>query len=334
MQEDNNKQRILITGGMGFIGSHVVEHIHRHTKWDIVILDKLSYASKGFERIRSMGLMNSSRLSTFTFDFSQPITEGLALEMGDVNYIVHMAADTHVDNSINTPVPFILNNVMSTVELLEYARGLKNLHRFFYFSTDECLGPAVDGVRFKEWDVHNPTNPYSASKSASESICLAYENTYNVPVLITNTVNVYGERQLVEKFIPKVIQYVLEGKEIQIHSYPGCERAGNRFYIHARSVADAVLFLIKNGETGEKYNVCSDDQMDNLELALFIADVVGKPLKYKMVDWHTSERAGHDVSYNLCGEKMKGMGWRPPIPFRESLKKTVQWTLENQEWLE
>jgi dTDP-glucose 4,6-dehydratase len=163
-----------------------------------------------------------------------------------------MAAESHVDNSISDPVPFTRNNVDNTLTMLEWARELKDLKHFVYFSTDEVFGPALGDKLFSEDERHRPTNPYSASKSAAEVICQGYENTYKIPLIITNLMNVFGERQHVEKFIPKCIKYVLNGWKIPIHSYPDRKKAGTRFYIHGRNVAAAVLFLLEHGRIGEK----------------------------------------------------------------------------------
>jgi dTDP-glucose 4,6-dehydratase len=243
-----------------------------------------------------------------------------------------MAAETHVDNSIKTPVPFVMNNVSSTLTILEYARGLKQLEAFVYFSTDEVYGPAAHDVAFREWDRHNPTNPYSASKSASENICLSYMNTYKVPLMIVNVMNAFGERQHVEKFIPKVIQSVLTGAEVQIHTDDSM-KPGTRYYIHARNIASAVLFLLKTGKIGEKYNIVGEKEVNNLEMAQMIAAVVGKPLKYTLVSYH-EDRPGHDLAYRLNGDKLNAMGWKIPKTFQESLEKTIRWTLARPEWLE
>ena len=325
---------ILVTGGCGFIGHHFVEHLLRKTEWNIVIIDKLNYASFGFERLKNIGVINHPRVKIFTWDLCVPFTEGMIKELGSPNYIVHMAAETHVDNSIDHPVEFIDNNVKSTVNILELARKMKNtLEIFFYFSTDEVFGSAPDNFAFKEWDTHHPTNPYSASKSASEMLCLGYENTYKIPLMIVNVMNAMGERQHVEKFIPKVIRAVLNGDKVYIHSYPDKKRAGSRFYIHARNIAAAVLFLIQNGTLGQKYNVVGEREVDNLEMAQMIAQYVGKPLEYEMVDFHSS-RPGHDHRYALDGQKLLDMGWTIPVPFEESLRKTVEWSLAHPEWLE
>lgn len=324
---------VIITGACGFIGHHVVEHFILNTDYNIIILDKLTYASKGYLRLRSAGLLNNQRIRVFTVDLAQPISEGLKQEIGDVNIIIHMAANSHVDESIKYPVEFIQNNVMSTVYLLEYARTLSNLEMFFYFSTDEVFGPAPENISYKEWDRHKPTNPYSASKSAAEQICLGHQNTYNMPIMICNVMNVFGERQLYEKFVPLCIKKILNGETIDIHCYPGCKKSGSRFYIHARNVAQAILFLLQNGEIGEKYNITGEKEVSNLEMAKFIAKVLNKPLKYQMIDYH-SDRPSHDTRYDISGLKMAKMGWKIPVNFEDSLTKTIEWTLENPEWLE
>jgi len=325
--------KVLITGGAGFIGSHLIEHFIRTTKYSIVCIDKLSYSSKGWSRLLDSGMLSNPKLKVLTWDLEIPFSDGMIREIGDIDIIIHMAAETHVDRSISDPIGCVKNNIMSTVNLLEYARTLKSLKMFQYFSTDEVFGPAPLGVNYKEWDRHRPTNPYSASKAASEDICLAYQNTYKIPVLITNLMNVYGERQHVEKFLPLVIKKVLAGETVDIHTEPDGLTPGSRFYIHARNVASAVLFILEKGVAGEKYNITGEREVNNLEMAQMIAEVVGKPLKYQLVDFHET-RPGHDTRYSLDGSKLFSMGWRLPIDFEHSLKKTVKWTLEHLEWLE
>jgi dTDP-glucose 4,6-dehydratase len=326
-------KKIILTGGCGFIGHHFAEYIHKNTDWDIIIIDKLTYASMGLDRLRNNELLYSNRIKVFTIDLCEEISEGIKREIGeDVNYIVHMAAETHVDNSIKEPVRIIKNNVNSTVNLLEWARSLKSLEIFFYFSTDEVFGPALGDTLYKEWDRHRPTNPYSASKSAAENICISYENTYNIPLMIVNVMNAFGERQHVEKFIPLCIKKILSDDIIYIHSYPDRITSGTRFYIHAQNIASAVVFLINNGKIGEKYNISGEKEVSNLELAQLIAKYMNRELKYEMVDFHSS-RPGHDLRYGLDGTKIYELGWNPKFNFEKSLEKTVIWTLKNLEWL-
>jgi dTDP-glucose 4,6-dehydratase len=330
------RRKIIITGGCGFIGHHVVEHFSRTTDCDLVVIDKLSYASLGYDRLRDTGVID--RVQVFATDLVNGIPEGVAYELGNrIEFIVHMAAETHVDNSIKDPVPFMRNNVESTISILEYTRNLIkagcDLKSFFYFSTDEVFGPALGTTMYEEWDRHKPTNPYSASKSAAENICISYENTYKIPLMIVNVMNAFGERQHPEKFIPKCTRKVLAGETVHIHSYPDKRRAGTRFYIHARNIAAAVGFLLQKGSIGEKYNITGEKEVDNLELATFISKVCEKPLIYEMVDHH-ADRPGHDLRYGLSGVKMAKMGWVPPYGFEASLTKCIKWTLENRHWLE
>ena len=325
---------IVLTGGCGFIGHHFAEHVHKNTDWNIIIFDKLNYASMGLDRLRSNKLIDSPRVKIFTIDLCNELSDGIKREIGNnVDFIVHMAAETHVDNSIKEPLNVISNNINSTVNLLEWARTLPNLQIFFYFSTDEVFGPALGDTLYKEWDRHRPTNPYSASKSAAENICISYENTYKIPIMIVNVMNAFGERQHVEKFIPLCIKKVLNDELVYIHSYPDKKESGTRFYIHARNIASAVLFLINNGKIGEKYNIAGEKEVSNLDLAKLIAKFVGKELKYEMIDFH-STRPGHDLRYGLNGNKLKELGWTPNFIFEDSLEKTVKWTLNNLEWLE
>lgn len=329
-------KRILITGGAGFIGHHVVEHFLKNTNWEICVLDCLTYASNGLDRIRDIDAYNHDRVKIFTADFTRPIDQGLATEIGDLDYIVHMGAETHVDNSITDPRKFVYANVVGTLEVLELARRQKNLKRFIYFSTDEVFGPAPEGVAYKEWDRYNAGNPYAAAKAGGEELCLAFHNTYKLPIIITHTMNVFGERQHYEKFIPKVIRKIMAGEEVIIHGNKDKTKSGTRFWIHARNVAGAILFLLDNpdAQNGDKFNVVGEKEVSNLEMAEFIANVLGKKLKYTIVDFH-KERPGHDFRYALDGEKMQKMGWKIPIDFSKSLEKTIRWMTDpkRKRWL-
>ena len=324
--------KILVTGGCGFIGHHFVEHIIKNTDWEVVVLDKLSYASFGYDRLRDISVFDNKRVRVFPADFTIPIIEGLENEIGDLDYIVHMGAETHVDNSIKDPETFVVANVLGTMHVLNFARRQKALKRMIYFSTDEIFGPAPNGKAHKEWDSYNSSNPYAASKAGGEELCLSYVNTYKVPVLISHTMNVFGERQHPEKFIPKTINKVLKGEVLTIHSDTTKTVSGSRFYIHARNVASALMFMLENGKIRDKYNVVGEKEVSNLDMALFVAKIIGKPLKYEMVDFHSS-RPGHDLRYALDGSKMIGMGWKIPVNFEDSLTKTVNWTLNNRKWL-
>ena len=332
--------KVILTGANGFVGHHILEHFLKKTDWEIYCLDKLSYASSGHDRIRDINVFNDERVKIFTTDLSLPFQEGLIKELGDIEYIFHVAADSHVDNSISDPVPFVQNNIDSTLHILEYARSLPNLKKFIYFSTDEVYGSAPIGKNYKEGERFNCGNPYSASKGAAECICQSYANTYKMPIIITNTMNVIGERQHPEKFVPKVINKVLNNETVTIHSNKEKTEAGSRFDIHARNIADALLHILENcDETLDNYdaskgrfNIVGEKETDNLQLAQLIADILGKELKYEMVDFH-SQRPGHDLRYALDGEKMKKLGWNHPVSFEQSLESTIKWSLDRDEWL-
>jgi len=323
--------RILITGGCGFAGHHLIEHIIKNTDWEIVILDKLTYASNGFDRLRDINVFDDKRIHIFTVDFTKPISDTLAGEFGVIDYILHLGAETHVDNSITNPEPFILTNVLGTYYILELAKKLCP-KKMIYFSTDEVFGDAPEGRVFTEWERYNSKNPYAATKAGGEELCLAYANTYKVPVCIIHCMNLYGERQHWEKYIPLTIRKVFLGEKVIIHANPEKTKAGSRFYIHARNVASGVLFLLEKGNIRDKYNIVGEKEIDNLALAEFIAKVVDKPLIYEMVDFHSS-RPGHDLRYGLCGKKMSKMGWKIPVNFEASLTKMIEWSLNNKRWL-
>jgi dTDP-glucose 4,6-dehydratase len=232
---------------------------------------------------------------------------------------------------------FVLDNVVGTCNILNFARTQNDLKRFIYFSTDEVFGPALGGVKFKENDRYNSTNPYSATKAGGEELAVAYENTYNIPVSIMHTMNVFGERQHPEKYIPMCIRKIRDGEVIKIHSDSTKSIPGSRHYVHVEDVADATLFIAKmtkfeRSETRcPKFNVVGPEEFNNLELANFIADVQNKKLKYEMVDFHSS-RPGHDLRYALDGTKMMKLGWEPK-PVRDRLQKVVEWSLTNSRWL-
>lgn len=333
--------RILVTGGAGFIAHHLIDELLYKTDAEIVSLDRLDY-SGNLNRLYDVLKNNSnkSRLKIVYHDLKAEINPHISSHIGKIDVIFHLAAGSHVDRSIDFPMEFAMDNTIGTINLLQYART-QNLQRFIYFSTDEVFGPAPHGVFYKENDRYNSTNPYSASKAAGEEFAVAYENTYGIPVYITHTMNVFGERQSPEKFIPMCIRRVHLGEKITIHADPSKTKAGSRHYIHARDVADAMLFLlnhptIKNQDYGgakcQKFNIVGKEEWDNLKVASTIAEIQKKPLHYEMVDFHSS-RPGHDLRYALDGSKMSSLGWGPKINIRERLEQMVSWSLEHKEWL-
>ena len=339
------RKTILLTGGAGFIAHHVVEYFLNNTDHDIVTLDRLDYSgnlNRLNEVVAAAPESERKRVRTVFHDLKVELNPQIIATIGKVDQIAHLAAGSHVDRSIDFPMEFILDNVVGTANILEFARKCYNLERFIYFSTDEVFGPAPQGVKYKENDRYNSTNPYSASKAGGEELVVAYENTYKLPCFISHTMNVFGERQHPEKYIPMCIKRARDGEVVTIHSDPTKTKAGSRHYIHASDVADALHFLLQydsskltcddfGGAKCPKFNIVGAEEMDNLELAQFIADTQGNELHYSMVDFH-SQRPGHDLRYALDGSKMKDMGWTPQ-PVKDRLQQTVEWTLKNDRWL-
>lgn len=328
------RKKILITGGAGFIGHHVIFNLLTKTDSEIISMDRLDY-SGSYSRIQQIIDKNDSwkkRVNVIWHDLKAEINPITANQINKPDIILHLAAASHVDRSITDPMSFVMDNVVGTVNLLNYARKLRKLEKFVFFSTDEVFGPAPTNVKYKENDRYNSGNPYAASKAGAEEMCVAFKNTYKMPILVTHTMNVFGERQHQEKFLPKIINFILNKKTLTIHSNKNKTKAGSRFYIHAQDVADALNFILKNGTIGEKYNIVGAKELDNLQLAKIVSDHIGKKLKYKFVDFHSS-RPGHDLRYALSGVKLKKMGWQPSKNIEQRIKDTVDWTIQNKEWL-
>jgi len=336
-------KRVLVTGGAGFIAHHLVSQILKTTDWEIVTLDRLDFSgnlNRLHDILQDFSEKDKSRVKIVFHDLKAAINPLIAADIGKVDYILHLAAGSHVDRSIEYPLEFVMDNVVATCNILDFARNLDHLERFVYFSTDEVFGPAPNGIKYDENDRYNSTNPYSASKAGGEELAVAFENTYKLPVYITHTMNVFGQRQHPEKYIPMCIRKIRDGETITIHSDPTKTIPGSRHYIHAEDVSDALLFLLNQPTISEKnwgdakcpkFNIVGAEELNNLELAQLIADAQGKELKYQMIDFH-SARPGHDLRYALSGEKMKKMGWVPQN-IRSRIAEVVSWTLTNERWI-
>lgn len=330
----HKKKRLLLTGGTGFIGHHTVEHILKNTNWTIVILDSLSYAGN-LHRLTDILVFDecfkAGRIEIVHHNIQAPIPTSIAARIGHVDHIIHMAAETHVDRSIVDAQPFVMTNFVGTYNMLEFARTISGLEMFLQISTDEVFGPATHVSKgFLEWDRHKPSNPYAATKAAADDLVYSYFKTHDLPVMITHSMNNFGERQHPEKFIFKTLMSLLQGDAVEIHGTK--RKVGSRCWLHARNHADAILFLLQHGKAGEKYNIAGEE-MTNLEMARVVADVSGVPLKPRFVDFHKC-RPGHDRRYALNADKMRKMGWVPPMALVDSLAKCIEWTIDRQnDWL-
>lgn len=332
-------KRVLLTGASGFMGSHLLRHLLLNTNWEFVC--PCSWQHKGTpERIlNALNGVDSSRVTVITHDLTAPFTEVTKKRIGKIDYILNIASNSHVETSIYDPGAFIIGNTLLAYHLMEYAREIKP-EVFLQFSTDEVYGVAPIGVNHKEWSSIVPSNPYSASKACQEAIGISYWRTFNLPIILTNTMNLFGETQDPEKYTAMLIRKIYNGETVTVHGSEG--NIGSRFYLHARNASDAVLFILKNipptlysegaNLLPDRYNIVGDVELDNLQLAKMVAEILGKELKYELVDFHKG-RPGHDRRYALDGTKLKNSGWKAPLDFSESMRNTINWTLKNKQWL-
>ena len=337
--------KLLITGGGGSIGIHTISQIMKHTDWDVVVID--SFRHKGWTDRISHHLKDHPqdvpRIRVLTHDLIAPFSELFKKKLGKIDYIINMASLSDVEASIIEPVPFVENNISLVLNMLEYAREAKP-EVFIQISTDEVYGPTTgknDG--YKEWDSKIPSNPYAASKSCQEELAIAWWRAYGVPLIITNTMNNFGEMQQSSKYPVMIQKAIAKGEELTIHGDDE-GNIGSRSYIHSQNFANALIFLIKNTkphlhvpgqvDKPDRYHIAGDKQVDNLELAQLIAKLMGKEdLKYKLVDFHKT-RSGHDKHYGLNDEKIRSLGWKSPVDFENSLKNTIDWQMKHPEWIE
>jgi len=331
---DKKNKTILITGASGFLGSHFLEEILINTNWNIIALCRLTYVGDMNRIWDSLYVQKySDRIKIIYHDLKFTIPPHTIDSIGEVDYVAHIAANSHVTRSIQYPKQFVEDNVLGTVNLLEWYRNYSPKALFINYLTDEVFGPAPEGYDFKEDDRWRPSNPYSASKAGQGALGIAYHNTYHLPIIHTYTMNLFGERQHKEKFIALAIRLINENKPVPIHAKldptGNVEYVGQRHWLHARNAANATLFLLLHGKAGSHYNIVGDQELYNDDMVKKLSSLMNKPARLEYVDLEKS-RPGHDRRYSLDGSKLKNMGWVQPIDFDTSLSNTISWVLSNE----
>lgn len=333
------KRNILITGGAGFIGSHVVRlFVTKYPEYHIINLDKLTYAGN------LANLADIEQQSNYTFVKADICDFEKILELFRqycIDGVIHLAAESHVDRSIKDPFTFAQTNVMGTLSLLQAAKvswdGQYDGKRFYHISTDEVYGALkFDGTFFTETTKYDPHSPYSASKASSDHFVRAFHDTFGMPTLVTNCSNNYGPYQFPEKLIPLFINNIRHNKPLPV--YGKGENVRDWLYVvdHAR----AIDFIFHNGKVAETYNIGGFNEWKNIDLIRVLIKTVdrllGRPegTSEKLITYVT-DRAGHDLRYAIDSTKLKNeLGWEPSLQFEEGIEKTVKWYLDNQEWLD
>jgi len=336
--------KVLLTGGGGFMGHHTLFYLLKNTDWDFILTDSFNHIGISARLRAVLDEMpdHRKRVKIITHDLSTPIDKITRHEFGNINVIINTASLSNVDDSIKEPVTFVQNNINLALNMFEYAKNLDSLQTFIHISTDEVFG---DSANHLEWDPIIPSNPYSASKAGQEAIAQAYWRTYDIPIIITNTTNMFGERQDSQSFVPRAISCILNDEVLPIHSkiINGERKVSSRYYIYTQNQADAVKFLIEKFikiphkfSDGllkiQKFNVSGDIEMYNDQLAFKIANILNKKVNLNYIN-PSDHRPGLDLKYGLDGNKLSSYGWKQPFSFDESLEKTVLWSKNNPLWL-
>ncbi|MCW3788428.1 dTDP-glucose 4,6-dehydratase [Plebeiibacterium sediminum] len=330
-------KKILITGGAGFIGSHVVRlFVKNYPEYQIFNLDALTYAGN-LENLKDI-----EAEPNYTFIKADIVDEALMkdlFEQYQFDGVIHLAAESHVDRSISDPLSFIKTNILGTVNLLNAARAVWNGNfegkLFYHISTDEVYGSLGEEGLFTETTAYDPRSPYSSSKASSDHLVRAYYHTYGMPVVVSNCSNNYGPNQFPEKLIPLAINNIKKMKSIPIYG----KGENIRDWLYVIDHANAIDMIFHKGTTGETYNIGGINEWKNIDLIKKMCEVLDRKLEREpgtsaSLITFVKDRAGHDMRYAIDSSKlMKELGWKPSLQFEEGIEKTIEWYLENEEWM-
>ena len=328
------RRNILVTGGAGFIGCNLVKHlINKYPDYYIVVYDALTYAGDE-ENLRDV----AGKFIFVKGDICNTLDVRDALELFQIDSIIHLAAESHVDRSINNPNTFVTTNVNGTVSLLnaakDYWNGNYDDKLFYHVSTDEVYGSIEEG-HFSETSNIDPRSPYSASKASSDMFVLSYFNTYNLPVVVSRCSNNYGENQFPEKLLPVLITNILNNKPLPIYG----DGKNVRDWLYVGDHANAIDTIFHFGNHGEVYNIGGNCELENLDFVHLLCNIMDdkltdREIKSSSLITYVKDRAGHDRRYAISSEKLQTkLGWRPKTDIYTGLYKTVDWYLANQDWL-
>ena len=331
-------KKILITGGAGFIGSHVIRRfVSNYPDYQIINLDKLTYAGN---LLNLKDIENKPNYKFIKGDIVDAVFIDQVFAEEQIDAVIHLAAESHVDRSISSPIEFVMTNVVGTVNLLNSARDQwkqdYSLHRFYHVSTDEVYGSLGAEGLFTEETAYDPHSPYSASKASSDHFVRSYHDTYGIDTVISNCSNNYGSYHFPEKLIPLSINNIKNNKAIPVYG----KGENVRDWLWVEDHARAIDIIFHQAESGSTYNVGGHNEWTNIDLIHLLCKIMDRKLgresgtSEKLISFVT-DRAGHDLRYAIDSSKLQNdLGWKPSLQFEEGLEKTVDWYLENEEWLQ